>query len=133
MNNLDALLNVTKPAEPLKKNNLATLMAATKDETKPEEASLDELANGLNQMTGQIVGPGSTPAPTNTTNTPDNWEILQSELRSLRHQSGMTQRQLAHKVGCSQGTITRAENNGWISLGTLIRIAEGLGCKVHVN
>lgn len=133
MNNLDTLLNLTKPAEPLKKNNLATLMAATKDETKPEEASLDELANGLNQMTGQIVSPGSTPAPTNTTNTPNNWEILQSELRSLRHQSGMTQRQLAHKVGCSQGTITRAENNGWISLGTLIRIAKGLGCKVHVN
>lgn len=132
MNNLDALLNVTKPAEPLKKNNLATLMAATKDEAKPEEATLDGLVNVIDQMTGQVnVAP--TPAPTNTAYTPNNWEILQSELRSIRNQSGMTQRQLARKVGCSQGTITRAENHGWISLGTLIQIAEGLGCKVHVN
>lgn len=131
MNNLDALLNITKPAEPIKKNNLATLMAATKDEAKQEEVSFDGLVNELGQMAATTVN--ATPTPTQTAYTPNNWEILQSELRTIRHSSGMTQRQLARKVGCSQGTITRAENHGWISLGTLIRIAEGLGCKVHVN
>lgn len=131
MNNLDALLNITKPAEPIKKNNLATLMAATKDEAKQEEVSSDGLVNELGQMAATTVN--ATPTPTQTAYTPNNWEILQSELRTIRHSSGMTQRQLARKVGCSQGTITRAENHGWISLGTLIRIAEGLGCKVHVN
>lgn len=131
MNNLDALLNMTKPAEPIKKNNLATLMEATKDEAKQEEVSFDGLVNELGQMAATTVN--ATPTPTQTAYTPNNWEILQSELRAIRHSSGMTQRQLARKVGCSQGTITRAENHGWISLGTLIRIAEGLGCKVHVN
>lgn len=131
MNNLDALLNITKPAEPIKKNNLATLMAATKDEAKQEEVSFDGLVNELGKMADTTVN--ATPTPTQTAYTPNNWEILQSELRTIRHSSGMTQRQLARKVGCSQGTITRAENHGWISLGTLIRIAEGLGCKVHVN
>lgn len=131
MNNLDALLNITKPAEPIKKNNLATLMEATKDEAKQEEVSFDGLVNELGQMAATTVN--ATPTPTKTAYTPNNWEILQSELRTIRHSSGMTQRQLARKVGCSQGTITRAENHGWISLGTLIRIAEGLGCKVHVN
>lgn len=131
MNNLDALLNITKPAEPIKKNNLATLMEATKDEAKQEEVSFDGLVNELGQMAATTVN--TTPTPTQTAYTPNNWEILQSELRAIRHSSGMTQRQLARKVGCSQGTITRAENHGWISLGTLIRIAEGLGCKVHVN
>jgi len=131
MNNLDALLNITKPAEPIKKNNLATLMAATKDEAKQEEVSFNGIVNELGQMAATTVN--ATPTPTQTAYTPNNWEILQSELRTIRHSSGMTQRQLARKVGCSQGTITRAENHGWISLGTLIRIAEGLGCKVHVN
>lgn len=131
MNNLDALLNITKPAEPIKKNNLATLMAATKDEAKQEEVSLNGIVNELGQMAATTVN--ATTTPTQTAYTPNNWEILQSELRTIRHSSGMTQRQLARKVGCSQGTITRAENHGWISLGTLIRIAEGLGCKVHVN
>lgn len=131
MNNLDALLNITKPAEPIKKNNLATLMEATKDEAKQEEVSFNGIVNELGQMAATTVN--ATPTPTQTAYTPNNWEILQSELRTIRHSSGMTQRQLARKVGCSQGTITRAENHGWISLGTLIRIAEGLGCKVHVN
>lgn len=131
MNNLDALLNMTKPAEPIKKNNLATLMAATKDEAKQEEVSFNGIVNELGQMAATTVN--ATPTPTQTAYTPNNWEILQSELRTIRHSSGMTQRQLAHKVGCSQSTITRAENHGWISLETLIRIAEGLGCKVHVN
>jgi DNA-binding XRE family transcriptional regulator len=51
-------------------------------------------------------------------------------LKKERVTQGMTQRDLAKKSGMSQGTITRAEVHGWISITCLLTIAEALGKKI---
>jgi DNA-binding XRE family transcriptional regulator len=136
MSNLSTLLSMTKPAEPIKKNNLATLIAATKEDNDKNlpKGETDFIEKILTEKLSEINGNTPDPSQTNSIPTgPDNWEIIQNELKALRKKSGLSQRALASKVRCSQGTITRAENHSWISLGTLIRIAEALGCKVHIN
>ncbi len=62
-----------------------------------------------------------------------NKQELQRYLRHERRAQGLTQRQLASRCGMSQGTITRAERKGWVSLSCLMRIAEGLGQKVIIG
>ena len=62
-----------------------------------------------------------------------NKEELQKTIKSERLGQGMTQRDLATKCGLSQGTITRAERNGYISFSCLMQIASGLGRKVIIN
>ena len=58
---------------------------------------------------------------------------LQTQIRNQRIAQGLTQRQLAVRCGMSQGTITRVERNCWVSLACLLRIAEGLNCKVTIT
>lgn len=62
-----------------------------------------------------------------------NKQELQKYIRDERRAQGLTQRQLARKCGMSQGTITRAERNGWISFWCLMKIAGGLGRKVMIQ
>ena len=62
-----------------------------------------------------------------------NKEKLQVVIKSERIAQGLTQRQLATKCNLSQGTITRAERNGWISFSCLLRIANGLGKEIILN
>ena len=59
-----------------------------------------------------------------------NMEKIQKQIKEKRLTLGMTQKELAKKSGFSQGTITRAENNGWISIGCLLAIANGLGEEI---
>ena len=62
-----------------------------------------------------------------------NKEKLQAAIKSERIAQGLTQRQLASKCNMSQGTITRAERNGWISFSCLMRIAQGLGKEISLT
>lgn len=62
-----------------------------------------------------------------------NKDKLQASIKSERLAQGLTQRQLAVKCNMSQGTITRAERNGWISFSCLLRIAQGLGKEISLT
>src|SRR3989344_2216997 len=62
-----------------------------------------------------------------------NKEKLQAAIKSERIAQGLTQRQLAAQCNMSQGTITRAERNGWISFSCLLKIAQGLGKEIILN
>lgn len=58
---------------------------------------------------------------------------MQKMIKAERKKQGMTQKELARKTGFSQGTITRAEKHGWISLDCLLRLAAGLGKTINFN
>ena len=62
-----------------------------------------------------------------------NKDKLRASIKSERLAQGLTQRQLAAKCNLSQGTITRAERNGWISFSCLLRIANGLRKEIILN
>jgi predicted transcriptional regulator len=55
-------------------------------------------------------------------------------LMELRESEGLTQRQLAEKVGKPQSTIARIENGNMnVSYGILNEIATGLGKKLEIR
>jgi len=55
-------------------------------------------------------------------------------LMRLRESEGLTQRQLAEKVGKPQSTIARIENGNMnVSYGTLSEIAAGLGKTLEIR
>jgi len=55
-------------------------------------------------------------------------------LMRLRESEGLTQRQLAEKVGKPQSTIARIENGSMnVSYGILNEIAAGLGKKLEIR
>jgi predicted transcriptional regulator len=55
-------------------------------------------------------------------------------LMRLREAEGLTQRQLAEKVGKPQSTIARIENGNMnVSYGILSEIAAGLGKKLEIR
>jgi len=55
-------------------------------------------------------------------------------LMRLREAEGLTQRQLAEKVGKPQSTIARIENGNMnVSYGILNEIADGLGKKLEIR
>jgi predicted transcriptional regulator len=55
-------------------------------------------------------------------------------LMKLRENEGLTQRQLAEKVGKPQSTIARIENGNMnVSYGILNEIATGLGKKLEIR
>src|ERR1035437_5485987 len=75
--------------------------------------------------------PQPTASQNNSSNIPSNpqpisrWDkqrklmlTLQEAIKAERKAQGLTQRQLARKSGMSQGTITRAECHGWVSIST---------------
>lgn len=62
-----------------------------------------------------------------------NMNELQEQIRTKRKALGWSQRELAARCNMSQGTITRAERHGWISLTCLIRIALALNEKLIIS
>jgi DNA-binding XRE family transcriptional regulator len=62
------------------------------------------------------------------------WEVA-FKLASLRKASGLSQKQLARRVGTSQQQISRLESPSYEghSLSMLRRVAEVLGASVHVE
>lgn len=63
----------------------------------------------------------------------ENMTDLQKQIKLKRVGLGWTQRQLAQACDMSQGTITRAEKHGWISLNCLIKISIALGEQLMIN
>ncbi len=60
--------------------------------------------------------------------------ILAERLREERNKAGMTQEQLAAKIGTKKSYISRIENgHADIQLSTLFRIFEGLGKRVSLT
>ena len=57
---------------------------------------------------------------------------IQIQIKTLRQAKGWSQRTLAYHSGMSQGTITRAERHGWISIHCLISIAQALGTELKL-
>ncbi len=60
------------------------------------------------------------------------WFKLSAQLKSAREQAGLTQTNLAIKLGTARSTISRIENHADnITLSTLRKYAKVLGKKVH--
>ena len=58
---------------------------------------------------------------------------LAVKIAQLRKQRGMTQTQLAAKMNTSTPVVSRLENQGKCTLGTLRKVAEALGAVVQIN
>ena len=60
--------------------------------------------------------------------------MLRGELKMLRIQKGLTQKELAKLVGTTQSGIARAENHdGYLKLDLIHRMARALGHRVKVE
>jgi transcriptional regulator with XRE-family HTH domain len=58
-------------------------------------------------------------------------QVFGARLRELRTAAGLSQRDLASLVGTSSAAISNLEaGNNAPTLGTLVRLAEALGCRV---
>ena len=62
------------------------------------------------------------------------WDVA-LQLAALRKKAGLSQKELAQRVGTSQQQISRLESTSYEghSLSMLRRVAEVLGAKVHIN
>ena len=62
------------------------------------------------------------------------WDVA-VKLAALREQAGLTQSELARKVGTSQQQISRLESPSYEghSLSMLRRVADALGTQIHVS
>lgn len=60
-------------------------------------------------------------------------QMIAHQLSSLRRRAGLTQQQLADRVGCPQSTIARLER-AWhdASVGFVAEVAEALGCELRI-
>lgn len=60
--------------------------------------------------------------------------IVGVRLQVAREQAGMTQQQVAERMGTKKSAISRLENNaGDVRLSTLQRYAEAVGCRIVVE
>ena len=97
------------------------------------QAAIAALKNNNNQ-TASTSSP-TNPYQPNPTVSPTRANMLkiQASIKAERNNQGLTQRELAYKAGMSQGTITRAERNGWVSITCILRIANALGKELILN
>lgn len=122
MNNLNSIIDATTPKPIAPKSNLAALLEATK---KTDGNSPDP-----NSSSSNSGGTAPTQASAQSTT---NQELLKNEIMSARIQNGWTQKELANKCGCSQGTVNRAEKNLRVSVYMLLKVASALSLKLHIN
>ena len=54
---------------------------------------------------------------------------LSSKLKAMRKQKGLTQLELANKIGVSESYICQIENGKMISIKKLDKMAKALGCE----
>ena len=60
-------------------------------------------------------------------------QMIAHQLSSLRRREGLTQQQLADRVGCPQSTIARLERARHdASVGFVAEVAEALGCELRI-
>lgn len=55
---------------------------------------------------------------------------VSERLKEMRKRKGLTQKELANKVGVSESYICQIEAGKMVSLTKLDKMAEALGCKV---
>jgi transcriptional regulator with XRE-family HTH domain len=54
-----------------------------------------------------------------------------NNIRICRERSGLTQEELARRIGCSQSYISQVEQpDAQSTLGTLQKVAEAIGCAI---
>ena len=87
-----------------------------------------EAAKAAMQALNQVQSPVST----STTVPRQRMDEISKMIKEERIKQNLTQTDLAKKSGYSQGTITRAENNLWISIYCLTSIFEALGKKIQL-
>jgi len=60
--------------------------------------------------------------------------VLVTELCAQRAARGLTQQDVAEKVGCTQGRISRVESStdGELNMGTLVAYADAIGLRVEI-
>lgn len=125
---------------------LNTILTETEKSTEPIEsipAGIAALTQALNQTTNDGWNTWNSTRQTaqgnnssQVYNTPPTQQpilialdAIKREIKNERVKQKLTQRDLAAKCGMSQGTITRAERHGWISINCLLRISASLGMK----
>lgn len=54
------------------------------------------------------------------------------QIRNIRKEKGLTQKELARRVGLSWETISNVENNKYTSLKTLNKIAKALDINIQI-
>lgn len=60
--------------------------------------------------------------------------VIGERLKAERRKSGLTQEQLAEKIGTKKSFISRVERGHTdIQLSTLVKLFRGLGCQVRVR
>lgn len=117
-------------------NNLKAAAAALKKQSQPVSKGMSAALKAFNEINQPQIAPQAQNNPNSSgTSNPVrlNMEEIQKNIKQERNSQGMTQRELARKSGMSQGTITRAERHGWISLGCLFRIVNALNKKLIIN
>lgn len=58
---------------------------------------------------------------------------ITKQIREARRRAGLTQQQLADRVGCPQSTIARLEKARHdASVGFVAEVAEALGCELQI-
>ena len=115
--------------------NKAVSGASTASSKEPMPASIAALASLMSQVTAPspVQNNAGVVFPSNGNQTRSIMNQLCADIKAERMNQGMTQRDLAHKCGMSQGTITRAERHGWISIWALLRIVDALGKKIQLT
>lgn len=81
----------------------------------------------------QALNQVQSPVSASTTIPRQRMDEISKMIKEERMKQNMTQTDLAKKSGYSQGTITRAENNLWISIYCLVSIFEALGKKIELK
>lgn len=117
--------------------NLSALSQAIEAKTK---ANPEPVPNSIAALTAALNAVSNPPAQSNPTQiynmgSGQNGAMAQlcADLRTERNNQGLTQRQLAAKANMSQGTITRAERHGWISIWALLKITSALGKQIKLT
>ncbi len=80
----------------------------------------------VKNLSGKIIETGNTPAATDLGD-------VGRRLRELRDLTGMTQVELAARMGVSRSKVSRLENAGDVSLATLESYVSGLGARLRVD
>ena len=115
--------------------NKAVSGASTASSKEPMPASIAALASLMSQVTAPspVQNNAGVVFPSNGNATRNAMTQLCADLKTERNNQGLTQRQIAAKANLSQGTITRAERHGQISIWALLRIVDALGKKIQLT
>lgn len=119
-----------KQALEQKNNQESTLKTSTEIEKMIKKSIIQKAAEALANLNMQQTSPSTTVQPSQAYN---NLKNLGEEIKTERMAQGLTQRDLAIKARMSQGSVTRAEKHGWVSIHCIIRLANALGKNLTIK